>query len=174
MTRIELFDDAKSMFIKMSDGNPGAMQAMIVLLSDEIAEIDRDSVMPFFSVLTLDSLGIYGTGIYILWNDKCKKDSRRLIMLLRATQLGFLPGDKVKEMAADQMRQINLSDDEWVELDAKVCDRLSRFMSVETWTAQQERLEKERIERDELLEKEQIDRDELLDRSVIVLDAVEE
>ena len=30
-------------------------------------------------------------------------------------------------MAADQMRQINLTDEEWNDLDEKVCEELERF-----------------------------------------------
>lgn len=144
MTRIEATDNGQSMVVKMSDGNPGVMQALMLLLSKGCEEIDQDNMLkPFGPLLSLDTLGIYGTGIYILWNDKCKRDIRRLIMLLRATQLRLLPSTKVQEMANDQMRQINLSADEWAELDSAVVDRLPGFMSAESWTAKQELIAKE-------------------------------
>jgi hypothetical protein len=48
-------------------------------------------------------------------------------MLLRAAQLGFLPPTKLQEMAADQMYKVNLTDEEFAELDAKVCKALPKF-----------------------------------------------
>lgn len=139
MTRIELSDTGQAIIVKMADGNPGAMTAMVVLLSKDCEPIDPDSAMGLLGpFLELDMLGIYGTEIYILWNDKCKRDLRRFVLLLRASQLGLLPNQKVREMAADQMRQVNLSADEWDELDAAVCDRLAGFMSIESWDATHE------------------------------------
>lgn len=77
--------------------------------------------------MILDTWGIYGTDIYVLWNDKCNRDVRQMLMLMRATQLGIFSHTKLQEMAADQMRQVNLSDEEMAELDEKVCERLEDF-----------------------------------------------
>lgn len=134
MTRIELSDTGQAIIVKMADGNPGAMTAMASLLSKDCEPIDPDNAMGLMGpFLELDSLGIYGTAIHILWNDKCKRDLRRFVLLLRASQLGLLPSRKVQEMAADQMRQVNLSDIEWYALDAVVCARLAGFMTVKSW-----------------------------------------
>ena len=128
MARIDLSDDAQSIVVKMGEGNPGAITAMVSLLR-ESAAIDPDNLLASLAPLfTLDGLGIYGTEIYILWSDKCNRDTRRFVMLLRATQLGLLAEVKLQEMAADQMREINLSGDEWDELDAAVCNRLHGFL----------------------------------------------
>ena len=138
MERIVSSDNAQTIVLKMSDGNPGAIAAMMDLLKD-CGKIDPNHPMgPFGPLLMLDTLGIYGTGIYILWNDKCERDTRRFILLLRATQLGLLPMSKMQEMAADQMRQINLSVDEWADLDLAVCNRLEKFMSPESWATLQQ------------------------------------
>ena len=50
-----------------------------------------------------------------------------MLMLMRATQLGLFSHIKLKEMAADQMRQVNLSDEEMADLDEKVCEQLKDF-----------------------------------------------
>ena len=65
--------------------------------------------------------------IYIIWNDKCQRDARKVAVLLRAVQLGILPVLKLKSMAEDQMRQVDLSGEEWEEIDTKVCDQLKCF-----------------------------------------------
>jgi len=121
MSRLKLKDTFISAITKMSDGNPGAITALIDL-SLSSPEIDPQSefggIGPFFS---FDLYEIYGSDIYIIWNDKCGRDSRKTLMLLRAVQLGFLQESKLKEMASDQMRQVDLTEKQWEELDYKVC-----------------------------------------------------
>lgn len=133
MTRIELHDTTQDIIFKMSDGNPGAMTAMMSLLK-ESKEIDPQSAMAGLGpLLSLDTLGIYGTDIYILWNDKCKNDTRRFCMLLRAHQLGMVQARDIQEMAADQMQQVNLTAEKWDKIEADVCEQLGEFMTAETW-----------------------------------------
>lgn len=124
MSRIELSDSIIEVATKMCDGNPGGLSCVCELIKHE-AEIDPDQIMaPMGSVFTLDRLGIYGTSIYILWKDQCKQDLRSLVMVLRANQLGILPSETLKRVAADQMRteQLDLE-----SLDKQVCEQLPRF-----------------------------------------------
>ena len=79
------------------------------------------------ALMILDTWEIYGSSIYVLFSDKCNREVRRMLMLMRATQLGLFSHLKLKEMAADQSRQVNLTEDEFAELDQKVCGRLERF-----------------------------------------------
>jgi len=87
--RIKLHDTPITAIAKMSDGNPGALTAMMVLMK-EGEKIDPDDFMGGFGkILTLDSHGIYGTDIYILFSDICDRNPARTIAVLRAVQLGF-------------------------------------------------------------------------------------
>lgn len=130
MTRLELTDNTISAVIKMAEGNPGAAMA----ITEIIANAEKIDPQAFGggigALLSLDGYGIYGTDIYILYSDKCKKNVRRMLMLMRATQLGLFSHLKLKEMAADQSRQVNLTEDEFSELDQKVCDQLADFERV--------------------------------------------
>ncbi len=127
MSRIVLTDSILETYVKMSDGNPGAVNALVELQQD-IDKIDPQSALGILGVLMqLDSMEIYGTAIYILWNDKCGQDSRKMIMMLRANQLGFLSADKIFEMSQDQMNEIDLTKEEWNLLDDKVCTQLKDF-----------------------------------------------
>lgn len=127
MSRIELTDSVMSIVMKMSDGNPGAVSALSEIIKHGPV-IDPQSAMPeVMPMLHLDTHGIYGTDIYVLFNDKCHRNVRKLLVLIRATQLGFLPPHKLKQLAADQSREVNLSDEEFADLDAKVCAELSEF-----------------------------------------------
>ena len=127
MSRIELNDTVANAILKMSDGNPGAITAMSDILK-EAADIDPQSAMGGMGpILMLDTWEIYGTDIYVLWSDKCQRDVRKMLMLLRATQLGFLNNSRLKEMASDQMRKIDLTEEEWDDLDGQVCSQLENF-----------------------------------------------
>lgn len=112
---------------KMSEGNRGAIAAMVEIIKGHELIDGGDPMGGVGDLMVLDAAEIYGTGIYILWNDKCGQDLRKLLILLRAVRLGFLDGAKLKEMADDQTRQINLTTEEMADLDAKVCEAQPSF-----------------------------------------------
>ena len=125
--RIKFDDTFLDVLVKLSDGNPGAIAALSEI-AVQAEKIDPESVVGVLGpVLAFDTYGIYGTEIYILYNDKCGRDIRKLLMLLRAVQLDFLPVIKLKKMAEDQMGQINLTQEEWFTIDKQVCARLPQF-----------------------------------------------
>lgn len=127
MSRIELTDNVMDMMVKMSEGNPGALTTMMQIM-EKHQDIDPQAAMGGVgAIMILDTWEIYGTDIYILFNDKCDRDMRRMLLLMRATQLGHFPESKLRNLAADQMREINLTAEEWEELDKKVCDELKDF-----------------------------------------------
>lgn len=127
MGRITLNDNLSEAVIKIVDGNPGAMNAICDMMS--VADrVDPQSFMGQLTpVIALDEHGIYGTDIYVLWSDKCGRDPRKVLMLIRAVQLGLLDASRLKEIAGDQERILNLSDEEFAELDEQVCERLTEF-----------------------------------------------
>lgn len=127
MAKITLEDDTKTVIMKMAEGNPGAITALCEMPKHGDI-IDPESFSGSFApILSLDTLGIYGSSIYIIWNDQCNRNIRETLMLLRAYQLGFTSGEKIQEIAADQMGKVKLSKEEMAELDKKVCNRLDRF-----------------------------------------------
>lgn len=127
MTRITLKDTGRDVLVKMADGNPGGLSAMMEMLKHG-ESIDPQCFMGGMgAILSLDTLGVYGTEIYVLWNDQCKRNTRELLMLLRANQLGFISDSEIKAVAKDQMRQVVLSQGKMDELDKQVCERLTRF-----------------------------------------------
>jgi len=127
MCRIQLTDNTMDILIKMSDGNPGALTAMMEII-EKHESIDPQAMMGGLgAIMILDTWKIYGTDIYILYNDKCDKDVRKMLMIMRAVQLGFMPESKLVAMAKDQKREINLTDSELIDLDVKVCEQLESF-----------------------------------------------
>jgi hypothetical protein len=103
MSRINLADSTINVVVKMSDGNPGAMNVIMEMLQPESSKIDPDSVMGgMMKLLSLDTLGIYGTDIYVLHNDICGRDMSKTFAVLRAHQLGFLNGSILKDACSRQ------------------------------------------------------------------------
>lgn len=131
MSRIELNDKMIDIVSKMSDGNPGAITAMMEVITKGKDIDPQGSMGGLGAILLLDTLGVYGTEIYVLWNDKCNRDTRELMMLIRAWQLGFLPEESIKVMAKDQMRQVGLTEEEMDTLNEQVCERLPEFQKRE-------------------------------------------
>jgi hypothetical protein len=131
MSRIQLTDSVMDMLIKMAEGNPGAIDAMLKII-EKSAEIDPQSAMPsIMPILAFDTHGIYGSSIYVLYSDKCGRDVRKVLVLLRAVQLGLMPESKLQELCFDQARKINLTDDEFNSIDAEVCEQLADFQKPE-------------------------------------------
>lgn len=127
MAKIDLSDNIHSAILKMSDGNFGAVNALTELAT-KTQEIDPENGLgPFGNLINLDSFEIYGTDIYILFNDKCGCDIRKMCLILRATQLGFFPVAKLKEVCSDQSRSINISDEEFLGIEKEALERLPDF-----------------------------------------------
>lgn len=122
---LELSDTVSDIVAKMSKGNIGAVAALMDMIKNA-ATIDPQTG-GIWAALALDSRGIYGTEIYVLWSDKCQKSTRKMLLLLRGCQLGFLPHSKLKAMASDQRGKIDLTPQEWEELDGKVCAQVHLF-----------------------------------------------
>ena len=88
--RITLEDSLQSTVVKMVEGNPGAMRVCCDLIKEN-AKIDPDSMLGELSaILALDSNGIYGSKIWMLYSDVCECNIITMIGLLRACQLGYL------------------------------------------------------------------------------------
>ena len=127
MSKIELSDSTMDIIVKMSEENPGAVTAIAEIMA-KAGVIDPQAFMGGVgTLLILDTWKIYGSSIYVLWNDKCGRDVRKLLMLLRATQLGLFSVKRLQSMAADHMCEENITADEMTELDGKVRSELKDF-----------------------------------------------
>lgn len=108
----------------LCEGNPGAMSALMQMCD---ADCDRDSAFASLTpFLNLDSFEIYGSDIYILFNDICDRDAVLSCAVLRAVQLGLFDRETLKDACARQDRSgkaiVNAP-----ELLAKVKERLPNF-----------------------------------------------
>lgn len=79
MPRINLKGTTLDALIVMSEGNPGAAVALSELLKND----DEGGLS---LILWLDQWGIYGTDIYVLYSDICRKDVKKMAAVIRATR----------------------------------------------------------------------------------------
>lgn len=104
MTRLTLGDSAISMMMKLSDGNPGALSVLTESFKND-ERIDPDSIFgKYGAMMLLDSFEIYGTDIYVLYNDICNRDVVNFLAVLRATQLGLFSHRILKDACSRQDR----------------------------------------------------------------------
>ena len=102
MARLKLSMSINDMFIKMSEGNPGALTVLLELFNND-PKVDPDSfLLNYGSIFLLDTFEIYGVSIYILWNDICGGDIIKVICLLRAAQLGIISSVLLKDACLRQ------------------------------------------------------------------------
>lgn len=129
MSKIQLTDNGMDVMFKMSEGNPGALTALMEIFKDCEA-IDPDSALGAMgSVLLLDNWNIYGTDIYVLWSDVCERSTVKMLAVIRACQLGLFSSDILKDAAHRQ----DYSGKKLIPVDElynKVKEKLPRFDSM--------------------------------------------
>lgn len=127
MSKIQLNDSMMDIVSKMAKGNPGAMNVVMNLMKPEISKIDPDNIMGGMgNILSLDTIGIYGTDIYVLMSDICDNNAVKFVTILRSHQLGFLSGDLLRDACGRQdysgKKMIDIED-----LHRKVKQQLPKF-----------------------------------------------
>jgi hypothetical protein len=124
-TRIELTDNVMDAAIKLSDGNPGAIAAIMKMM-EHAPTIDPYSAFGAMGpLLSLDTHGIYGSEIWILWKNICGMDAVKAQTLFRSVQLGIMPERRLTDAARS-----GLSDFDFADLLEKVKTKLPNFAAV--------------------------------------------
>lgn len=89
--RLDLADTMMSAVMKLAEGNPGAITAIMEMVKMSPV-VDPQSVFGAFApLLSLDTHGIYGSRIWMLYSDACHRNAVDALMLLRCVQMGILP-----------------------------------------------------------------------------------
>lgn len=93
--RITLGDTTLSAMARLAEGNPGGLTVCIRLVQYG-PQLDPDNVMGGLGMLlSLDTLGIYGSHIWILYKDICGESLLRTAAILRGCQLGIIRKEDV-------------------------------------------------------------------------------
>jgi hypothetical protein len=76
--------------VALADGNPGAVRVMMEMFAKTEAIDPDNAIGGLGSVLFLETLGMYGSRIWLLYKDVCDMDLVATLGMLRAVQLGLL------------------------------------------------------------------------------------
>jgi hypothetical protein len=107
MSRIQLTDTPISAVAKLAEGNPGAAVALMALMK-AAPIVDPDSAFGELSpLLSLDTYEIYGSDIYVLFNDCCDRRPELVLASLRAVQLGLYNKEYLKSAVKNKTVQDN-------------------------------------------------------------------
>ena len=77
------------MIVTMSEGNPGAATCLMQMLQED--------PMTMLDILWFDSMEIYGSKIYMLWNDCCGRDFGKLKQTIKYLESGRLSKEQIHE-----------------------------------------------------------------------------
>lgn len=87
-TRLTANMSVQDMLITMCDGNPGALTCMMEMIQD-------DSMTGMMDIMLFDKLGIYGSKIYMVWNDCCGRDMEKFTETIRAFREGKFTEEEI-------------------------------------------------------------------------------
>lgn len=125
--RIELTDTLIDIFTKLSEGNPGAL-TILLRMYHEGDKIDPDAAGGgVIHLLSIDSFGIYGPRIWMLYKDVCGSDLVNTLGVLRAVQLGIIS----RQLLDQAIDGINNSELDIVDLLRQVREVLPDFGKLE-------------------------------------------
>lgn len=120
--RIKLEMSMMDMIVSLSEGNPGAVSALVQLI--KTAPIaDPDSALGALGPLcSLDTLDCYGSNIWRLFKDVCGQDVHKMLGVLRSCQLGYVSGETIMWAIEGDRGALNIP-----ALLAQVKERLPAF-----------------------------------------------
>ena len=90
MGRLKIFGTIEENFKIFSDGNPGAIKVLFELMKQ--AE-DKIGLL----LITLDKMQLYGSHIYMLWNDCCDRNINKVIKILELYELEIITQKDIDE-----------------------------------------------------------------------------
>ena len=113
--------------VKMAEGNPGAVTVIVQLIDDKS---DPDSwAGGIGNLLSLDTHGIYGSNIWVMFKNCCNQNILNVVTVLRAVQLGLYTERELWQ-CIDTCTPIDCN-----QLLVKVRKELPRFGNVESQPA---------------------------------------
>ena len=87
--RIRANMDLTEMLFTMSEGNPGALTCMMQMLQSNPSAL--------LDILYFDTMEIYGSKIYMLWNDCCNREMTKLSETIKYFKSGKISKEEIHE-----------------------------------------------------------------------------
>lgn len=90
MARLNIFGTFADNFISFAGGNPGALNTLF-----ELQKEAKDRTALF--LLTLDRMELYESHLYMLWNDCCNRDIKKVIKILELYEREIITQQDIDE-----------------------------------------------------------------------------
>lgn len=91
--RIHPADNVQEGLVKMAEGNPGAATCMVAMLQKN----DWKTLDGMTNIVMLDQMGLYGSELYMLWNDCCGQDLNELENVILNWHVGNLSTEDIQK-----------------------------------------------------------------------------
>ena len=91
--KIKITDTMYDIIIKLSEGNPGALS----FLFEIIKYYGNDQANLIADFLIIDNMRLYGSYLYMLWNDCCNRDVKKSLEVIKGYRLGHIKDSDIKE-----------------------------------------------------------------------------
>ena len=98
MSKIKNIDNIQEMLLDMSEGNPGALTTCFEILR----ETSKNPIKAIPLFLTLDTMELYGSHLYMLWNDCCDRNIKEVIKVID----GFMTGKITKKDINERIKNV--------------------------------------------------------------------
>jgi hypothetical protein len=92
MSKLQLTDTILDIMVKMSEGNIGALTCLMEMERKQDWYANVDSII---MILQLDTLELYGSNLYMLWDNCCDRDLNKMELVLRNWQMGHLTKEEI-------------------------------------------------------------------------------
>lgn len=90
MARLNIFGTFADNYISFAGGNPGALNTLF-----ELQKEAKDRTALF--LLTLDRMELYESHLYMLWNDCCNRDIKKVIKILELYEREIITQQDIDE-----------------------------------------------------------------------------
>lgn len=105
-TKLGLTDSLQDIIIKLSEGNPGAMSFIFEIIKYQ----ENNPIKLVEEFLTIDSMHLYGSHLYMLWNDCCNRDVEKSLKIIKGYRLGNIKDSDIKERIINVSYGISFDD----------------------------------------------------------------
>jgi len=110
------------MIMKLSDGNPGALTVCMNAFQNSSTIDPIGALGGLAPMLAMDTVGIYGPRIWMLYKDVCGERLPYFLAMLRGWQLGLLSEAALNTAIDNYGKGIDVDG-----IAAKVCERIPEF-----------------------------------------------
>lgn len=91
--KLELKDNVNDMICKLAEGNPGALNTLFEIMN----YYGGNPYRYLEKFLLIDAMKLYGSHLYMLWNDCCDRNTKKVLKVIEEYQKENITNDDINE-----------------------------------------------------------------------------